>query len=502
VDFVDHLETALSGAQVVLVIIGPNWLQPDASGERRIDHFNDYVRLEIRSALERKIPIIPVLVGHAHMPTRTELPPDLSPLATLNAADIRGGPGFNEQVQRLIQGILAVMPERQRSATLLPAGPSPEPIDMSARGGDVHPGQVVARHWKVVDVLGLGNTGGVYEVQHQLTDVHAALTVLHLEEANNPRRVRRYLEMAKVTSKLRHPNIVSMLDAGQLSDGRVYLILELLSGPTVADILQAEGGFDLSRLRPLASQLCSALDVGHQQGIFHRDLKPKWIHIERGLTGNECLKLRRLGVSEIKIKDAVDESRQQVTAADTGRVTIIGTAGYISPEFIKGQSPEIASPKADIYSAAVVIYQMITGRLPHDGESDWLLMAAQVNQPPKPIGSIPNAPAVPAALEDVLRRAMSTNPEERPATILAFRDELAAVWPSPGATFETRRETLKIETPDPAAAGQALPLTSSGEIPTNRASNVSADRKVARLTWGHSVLMALVGIVVYFLLSK
>ncbi|HEU4451249.1 MAG TPA: serine/threonine-protein kinase [Gaiellaceae bacterium] len=220
----------------------------------------------------------------------------------------------------------------------------------------------------------------------------------------------RFLREARLAARLSHPNVVQVFDTGE-EDGRPFIVMECVSGVTLAQELEGRGRLAPAEAVDLALQACGGLAHAHDAGLVHRDVKP----------GN--LLLREDGVLKIAdfgIARAVEST--QLTQAGS----VLGTAAYLAPEQAAGERVTAA---ADIYSLGVVVYEALTGRTPFAFESLADLVALQQGDGPVPVREL--EPGVPEALEEAVMRCLARNPAYRPPSAAALAHELADASPEP-----------------------------------------------------------------------
>ncbi|HEU5072766.1 MAG TPA: serine/threonine-protein kinase [Polyangiaceae bacterium] len=270
-------------------------------------------------------------------------------------------------------------------------------------------GQILGGTYEIVRVIGEGGMGRVYEAKHtRLPNKRFALKLLHPELARQAEVMARFQREAEAASVLTHPNVVSVLDVDRAADGTPYIVAELLEGEQLGEHLDRMGRLAPGRAVAIVRQICRALQVAHERGIVHRDMKPENVF----LAGEE----RQVKVLDFGISKVGDENS---SLTRTGMV--MGTPDYMPPEQAKGQRVD---RRADIYAVGAILYRALTGRKPFD-ESDQMatLTAVLVQEPTRP--RTLNA-AIPPGLEVVVQRAMAKEPGERYQTMLELDQDLAA----------------------------------------------------------------------------
>jgi serine/threonine-protein kinase len=271
-------------------------------------------------------------------------------------------------------------------------------------------GQIVG-DYEVIGVIGAGGMGSVYKVRNQISDRVDAMKVLLPDLTESPESAERFLNEIKVLASLHHLNIASLHTALRV-DNQLLMIMELVEGATLEERLHS-GPVALTAAVSYMTQVLSALSYAHARGVVHRDIKPANIVV----TYRGDVKLLDFGIAR--------QGDRKVTR--TGMV--LGSLYYMSPEQISGGH---ADARSDLYSVGVTLYRTITGRRPIDGESDFDVMQAQVNQEPVPPRAL--HPAIPRELSDIVMRSLSKLPEERFQSADDFRLALAPFLAATGSS--------------------------------------------------------------------
>jgi HD-like signal output (HDOD) protein len=256
--------------------------------------------------------------------------------------------------------------------------------------------------------------GVVYLAEHGMIGRKAAVKVLAKEVAGDPEAVSRFFTEARSVNQIRHPNIVEVTDLGQVEE-RPYIVMEYLEGETLADRLAREPKLPAPAAIHIARQVASALGAAHQLGMVHRDLKPANIFLRQHDDYPDFVKVLDFGITKLMSPSPEVGHHTQVGA-------IMGTPAYMSPEQCLGETT--LDHRSDIYSLGVVVYLMVTGKLPFPEDSLGRLILAHVNLTPKPPAAL--NPAVPAELSAIVVRAMAKRPAERFATMRDLRRALEA----------------------------------------------------------------------------
>jgi serine/threonine protein kinase len=261
-----------------------------------------------------------------------------------------------------------------------------------------------------------------------------AIKILSPQFASDQRFVARFRREAKAAAGLNHANVVSVFDTG--SEGNVhYIVMEYVEGPTLETTLREEGPLTVARSLRIAEGVCRGLTAAHTQGLVHRDVKPGNVILdERGM----------VKVADFGIARPLDDA---ATLTATG---VIGTAAYLSPEQAQGLPVDARS---DLYSLGCLLYEMLAGRPPFEGESAVAVAFKHVHEEPLPLTEV--NPAIPPTLDALVLQALAKSPEDRPESAAALADELRRVAGSLGVERETDRRRPAT---DVASRGETTPL--------------------------------------------
>lgn len=278
--------------------------------------------------------------------------------------------------------------------------------------------------YRIVRELGRGGMGVVYEAAHEQIRRRVALKVLHPEVAASPDAVARFQQEARAAARIGSGHIADVLDLGTLPDGRPYLVMELLEGESLAARL-ARGTLPVDEACALTTSVLRGLEAAHAAGIVHRDLKPDNVFLVRGRSGRDWVKVLDFGISKCTVGGEVGPS--------TRAGIILGTPWYMAPEQARGRRDVDA--RADLYAVGVILYQSLTGHLPHPGEHPGeVLTAIALKAPPDPRRFRPD---LDAALVQVLARVLAKDPAARPASARDLAAELAP-WSANRAPTSSR----------------------------------------------------------------
>jgi serine/threonine-protein kinase len=286
---------------------------------------------------------------------------------------------------------------------------------------------VIDSRYTLVETLGGGGMAEVYLAHDDVLDREVALKILRNQYANDEEFVERFRREAQSAAKLSHPNIVSIYDRGRSEDGAYYIAMEHVQRGTLKDRIKRDGALDPGVATGVALQIADALQVAHENGVIHRDIKPQNVLVTR--TGD-------VKVTDFGIARAASSPLTQTSA-------VLGTAGYMSPEQAMGQS---VGQGSDLYSLGVVLYETLTGELPYDAESPISVAMKHVNDPPRSPREANLE--VPEPLDAITLKLLAKDPEDRYASASELADDLERVRSGlPPAAVGTEKTTAATTTP-------------------------------------------------------
>ena len=278
-------------------------------------------------------------------------------------------------------------------------------------------GRTVAGKFTIESKLGQGAMGAVYRARQLALDKAVAIKVLHKERAGDASYADRFRREAKAASRLDHPNSIRVFDFGQEPDGLLYLAMEYVEGRDLRGVLSDMGPLAPAAVADILAQVLAALAVAHDLGVLHRDLKPENIMLVRGQADDghaiDIVKVCDFGIAKI-----VEPSKG--AGAGSGRRTtegfIVGTPEYMSPEQARG---EAIDGRSDLYSVGVVLYELLVGRTPFEGDSPLSVVLKHLSDAPEPPSS--RQPGVDAGLEAICLKALQKFPVHRFQTAREMR---------------------------------------------------------------------------------
>ncbi len=304
-------------------------------------------------------------------------------------------------------------------------------------------GALVRGKYEILAKLGAGGMGTVYKARHLHFHEICALKVVKSHLLEESEFLQRFRSEALVMRRLNHPNAVQVRDFDETEDGRPFMVMEFIEGRSLDEVMTLEAPLDPARAARIAAQVCSALGAAHQLGIIHRDIKPSNVLLVASDKG-EQVKVLDFGIAKVK-----EGSSTLHKASLTGTGFVVGTPEYMSPEQAMGTRGDSLDGRTDLYSLGIVLYEMLTGRLPFAGNTPVMMLVAHVQtQPPSPLTLRAD---LPPQLARLVLRALEKNPDHRFADADEMREELGAI----------------AESLDPVRS----PTTATGQRPVTRAAS-------------------------------
>jgi len=267
-------------------------------------------------------------------------------------------------------------------------------------------GDLIADRYELEELVGSGGMSRVYKARDRLLDRNVALKVLHEHHVDDAEYVERFRREARAVAQLSHPNIVTVIDRGE-SEGRQFIVFEYIDGENLKELLDREGPLPVADALELTLGIARALSFAHEHGLVHRDVKPQNVI----LNGDGRPKVTDFGIARsLDVHKGVTQ---------TG--TVLGTSNYIAPEQASG---ERVDAQTDVYALGVVLFELLTGEVPFDGENFVAVAMRHINEPAPDVrerrGDVP--PRVAAAVD----RALAKDRRDRYPSMAAFGAELEA----------------------------------------------------------------------------
>src|SRR6266480_825143 len=300
--------------------------------------------------------------------------------------------------------------------------------------------EILGDRYQLQDPIGRGGMATIYRARDLRMDRVVAVKVLREVYSTDPKFVRRFQVEAKAASALQHPNIVQVYDYGQ-TDGNYYIVMELVDGTDLRRYLHSRRVLDVDRAVIIAHDVALGLGAAHRRDIVHRDVKPQNVLVGR----DGSIKLTDFGIASVY----KDIHAERLTT--TGMT--LGTVQYYAPEQAQG---EIVNPAADVYALGIVMYEMLTGRPPFDGDTPVAVAMQHIQDAPLPPTHL--NPNIPPALEEIILRCLEKVPEMR------FLDgnALARALETLGET-ELNESMPPVVNPSPVPGQRPVPVALAGE---------------------------------------
>ena len=281
-------------------------------------------------------------------------------------------------------------------------------------------GQVIADRYHVVKKLGEGGMGQVYLAEHVKMGRRSAIKVMNPSMVHDPDAVARFNREAANASRITHSNVCAIYDFGETPDGLIYLAMEFIEGEPLTDLLARDRSLPTARAASIFLQVADALQAAHDLGIVHRDLKPDNVMLARARDGSDVVKVVDFGIA----KAVGGDDSQKVTK--TGLV--VGTPEFMSPEQLSGDPLD---GRSDVYSLALVLFKMLTGKLPFEGTTVQDTMVKRLTDDPATLAEVRPDLRFPPGLQATLDSALARRPIDRYQSAAKFADDVAAVVGAP-----------------------------------------------------------------------
>jgi serine/threonine protein kinase len=330
---------------------------------------------------------------------------------------------------------------------------TPKPLEQGSR----MVGALLSGRYQIKRMCGEGGMGRVYEAEHVEIGKRVAIKVLHPAYSRTPDLVERFRREARAASRIEHPNVVNVTDFGTTEDGSLFFVMEYIEGIELGLLIHREGPLSPVRTLRIAEQMCEALQAAHDVGVIHRDLKPENILL-LGLGGanrsppagqsspgmdardpGDFVKVLDFGIAK---SAAIEEDSSRRGKRLTRPGVAMGTPEYMAPEQAAGHP---ADPRSDIYAVGSIMYEMLCGVAPYEGDNVMEVLHKKANEPPRSLLEL--RPTLPLAVLSLVERAMARLPDNRPHSMADMAYEIRTI------------ENALVLTPSPVAA--PAPGTSS-----------------------------------------
>jgi len=283
-------------------------------------------------------------------------------------------------------------------------------------------GQTLDGRYFIERKIGEGGMGVVFAARHLVIERPLAIKVLKREVARDSSTIKRFVQEARAASKIGHPSIVDVTDFGTTPDGMTYQVMEYVDGTTLAATIKMSAPMSVERALPIAAQIADALGAAHDKGIVHRDLKPENVFLINRDGRRDFVKIVDFGIAKVTVTDnAGNPEGPRLTRAGA----VFGTPEYMAPEQAAGRSD--TDGRVDIYALGTILYEMLTGKVPHKSESMVRTLAMQMLDPIIPPSKLRPDLSFDPDVEAVLMKALAKKREQRYATMADFNAALRGV---------------------------------------------------------------------------
>ena len=308
--------------------------------------------------------------------------------------------------------------------------------------------ELLGGQFRVLEKVGTGGMGSVYKAEQPAMNRMVAIKILHPKLAGRKDLTSRFRREARAMSQLTHPNTVKVFMYGELEDdGSLYIVMEMLEGRNLNQTVRKEGPLAVERAIPILIQVCGALQEAHELGIVHRDLKPENIFLSKQGGINDYPKVLDFGLAKV-----TERQMQPGSVILTQEGMVFGTPEFMSPEQAQGKTLDARS---DIYSLAVILYEVLTGKLPFSARTPMEYIQKHVTDPIIPLSERVPDRRFPKGLDDALAKALQKQPDNRYQTAGEFGE---ALRPFGGAAAKA----LPALGPAASASSAEIKGTSSG----------------------------------------
>ena len=284
-------------------------------------------------------------------------------------------------------------------------------------------GQTLDGRYYIERKIGEGGMGVVFAARHAVIEKPLAVKVLKREVARDPATIKRFVQEAKAATRIGHPCIVDVTDFGTTPDGMTYSVMEFVDGTTLSQAIKRNAPMALSRLVPIIAQIGRALGAAHDKGIVHRDLKPENVFLVNRDGRRDFVKIVDFGIAKVTPVDGGPADGPRLTRAGA----VFGTPEYMAPEQAAGRSDTDA--RVDVYALATILYEMLTGKVPHKSDSMVRTLAMQMLDPVVPPSKVRPDVTIAAELERVVMTGLAKKREDRYPNMADFITDLERACP-------------------------------------------------------------------------
>jgi serine/threonine protein kinase len=345
-------------------------------------------------------------------------------------------------------------------------------------GRDILNGQ-----FQILQKIGSGGMGSVYKAVQPAMNRMVGVKILHPKLTNRKDLASRFRREARAMSHLTHPNTVKVFLYGELEDGSLYIVMEFLDGKNLNQVVRGEGALPMERALAILIQVCGALDEAHRVGIIHRDLKPENIFLTQQGGMKDFAKVLDFGLAKV-----TEREMRPGSLILTQEGMVFGTPEFMSPEQAQGK---VLTASSDIYSLAVILYEVLTGKLPFEAKTAMEYIQLHVTAKPIALSERVADKTFPPLLDQIIARALAKNPEERFVTAADFGSAMQAVLAGQTQLSQSLQplppvpemKTMRMEAPPGAAMAQV-------QAAAQRRASAPSTESDPSITWPDKAPMA------------
>jgi serine/threonine-protein kinase len=285
----------------------------------------------------------------------------------------------------------------------------------------VQPGEIIARKYQVESILGSGGVGVVVAARHVQLGERVALKFLHPEAVSSQTDMARFLREARAAVRLKNEHVARVIDVGTLENGCPYIVMEFLTGTDLGALLEQVESVPPADAADYVLQACEAVAEAHALGIVHRDLKPSNLFLTERADGSPLIKVLDFGIAKTMVDAELGVGNQELTKTRT----VLGSPMYMSPEQVRNSKS--VDPRTDVWSLGIVLYELLSGTVPFDGDTATGVVAAVLSDPPPPL--LARKPSLPQGVVYAVERCLQKQREHRFQNVAELAEALAPFAP-------------------------------------------------------------------------